>query len=214
MLPAVRPWKRTTGSSGWPAEYANVHSATADLSSKPCSRRCRPANRHRRYELMTHTSGTNQHREQTAADPTKDDLNTPCGLLRLCPLFLLDRIVATLPHLSAFCASMLYLAWWKMGLLRDQLLFALLVLAKATPMVVGPCRYCRYNASGMEDDQPSGLSLSRNHLMYGPGIPPRALKQRHVSSMITGPRTCFTASRHFAVQISSGSPWYSGRSIF
>ena len=48
--------------------------------------------------------------------------------------------------------------------------------------------------------------------MYGPGKPSRALKHKQVSSIMTGPWRRRTASKHFSLVISSGSPWYSGKS--
>ena len=51
------------------------------------------------------------------------------------------------------------------------------------------------------------------NLMYGPGIPPSALKQSDVSSTRTAPPTRSAASAHFSRQIISLEPWSSGRSI-
>ena len=49
------------------------------------------------------------------------------------------------------------------------------------------------------------------HICYDlPGSPPNALKQRQVSSMMTGPSMVLAASLHFSRQTSSGVPWYSG----
>jgi hypothetical protein len=56
--------------------------------------------------------------------------------------------------------------------------------------------------------------FSKNHLIYGPGSPPSALKHNEVSSTMTGPPTSLAASTHFCAEISSGSPCSSGRSIF
>mmetsp|Transcript_19559 Transcript_19559/g.54351 ORF Transcript_19559/g.54351 Transcript_19559/m.54351 type:complete len:243 (-) Transcript_19559:339-1067(-) len=61
---------------------------------------------------------------------------------------------------------------------------------------------------------PSWPHFSRNHLMYGPGMPLSALKHREVSSVRTAPPTRSAASLHFSAAISSGSPCSSGRSIF
>jgi hypothetical protein len=55
--------------------------------------------------------------------------------------------------------------------------------------------------------------LTTYHLMYGPGIPPRELKHRQVSSTITGDLMVFEARRHFSAEISSGSPCSSGTGL-
>jgi len=44
---------------------------------------------------------------------------------------------------------------------------------------------------------PSGPMLLRNHLIYGPGSPLYALKQRDVSSTSTGLLHCLNAMRAF-----------------
>ncbi|CAL4176206.1 unnamed protein product, partial [Meganyctiphanes norvegica] len=62
--------------------------------------------------------------------------------------------------------------------------------------------------------RPSGPSGSSNHLMNGPGSPPKTLKHRQVSSMMTGALTMAAAASHLAQLTTSGSPCNSGRSSF
>jgi hypothetical protein len=55
-------------------------------------------------------------------------------------------------------------------------------------------------------NKPSGFSLSKNHLIYGPGKPFSELKHNEVSSTRTGACAISSAALHLAMAISSGSP--------